>query len=178
MAFRSKQDPLEHVPTMRRYARSLCRDVDAADDLVHDALVRAYDGADGFRPDGSLRNWLLGIVRNSFLGDLRRRRAEDARYDALASLLTDRIEPVQEKRAYLQQTLDRFMQLPDAQREVIHLISIEGLGYQEAAALLDIPVGTVMSRLSRARAALRTLDAEAETRAITSLRIVGGKDAD
>lgn len=178
MAFHKKLDPLEHVPTMRRYARSLCRNEDAADDLVHDALVRAYDGAESFRSGGSLRNWLLGIVRNSFLGDLRRRRAEDARHEALASLLTDRIEPVQENRAYLRQTLERFMRLSEAQREVIHLVSVEGLGYQEAATLLDIPVGTVMSRLSRARAALRALDAEAEARAIDSLRIVGGRDVD
>lgn len=176
MAFRKDQNPLIHLPAMRRYARTLSRSEEDADDLVHDALLHAYEGAGTFRPGASLRNWLLAIVRNRFYSHVRRRKAEAVHYKRLALLLTDRVAPGQEHQAYLRQIVTRFLQLPEQQREVLHLIGIEGLGYQEAATLLDVPVGTVMSRLSRARASLRALESEAQTTALRGLHIVGGKD--
>lgn len=172
MAFRTDQNPADHVDAMRRYARALCRSDENADDLVHDALVRAYEGAGTFRPGGSLRAWLLSIVRNSFLGDLRKRKAEGIRHDRLAALMAERAEPEQEHQAYLRQIVTRFLHLPEPQREVLYLITIEEMSYQEAAAFLDVPIGTVMSRLSRARATLRAIETDAEAKAIGHLRIV------
>ena len=176
MRFQKRQAVLDHVPAMRRYARALSRDDDVAEDIVQDALVRAYEGASTFRPGASLKNWLLAIVRNSFFGDLRRSKAEHLRQERMALLLVDHVEPHQEQQAYLRQIVDRFLMLSAAQREVLHLISIEGLSYQQAAEILDVPIGTVMSRISRARAALRALETDAEARAAHHLRIVGGRD--
>lgn len=177
MGSRNDQDLLDHVPAMRRYARALSRGHEAADDLVHDALVRAYEGAAGFRPQGSLKHWLLAIVRNCFLSGLRRHKAEAARHEAFALMRGEHVEAGQEQRAYLGQIAQRFADLPDHQRETLYLVTIEGLDYHEAAQLLGVPIGTVMSRLSRARAGLRAIEAAAETHAIGSLRIVGGRDA-
>ncbi|ARS25830.1 sigma-70 family RNA polymerase sigma factor [Sphingomonas sp. KC8] len=176
MRFQKRQSVLDHVPAMRRYARALSRDDDIADDIVQDALVRAYEGADTFRAGASLKNWLLAIVRNSFFGDLRRNKAENLRHERLALLLIDHVEAQQERQAYLRQIIDRFLMLSASQREVLHLISIEGLSYQEAAEVLDVPIGTVMSRISRARSALRALEIDAETKAAHQLYIVGGRD--
>ncbi|MCM8730076.1 sigma-70 family RNA polymerase sigma factor [Hephaestia sp. GCM10023244] len=176
MAFRTKHNPIEHIPAMRRYARALSRDVDAADDIVQDALLSAYDRAETFRTDGSLKGWLLAIVRNRFLDATRRAKADHERHERLALLAADHERAAQEHQAYLAQVLARFEALPETQRETLHLISVEGLSYRDAAAVLDVPVGTVMSRLSRARAALRSLESDAEGGAVRALRVVGGKD--
>lgn len=176
MTFRIRHNPIEHIPAMRRYARALSRDADTADDIVQDALLSAYDRVETFRTGGSLKSWLLAIVRNAFIDMIRRTRADHERHERLALLTADHERAGQEHQAYLAQVLARFEALPEAQRETLHLISVEGLSYQEAAAVLDVPLGTVMSRLSRARAALRALESDAESRAVRTLRIVGGKD--
>lgn len=171
-----RDDVVNHLPAMRRYARALTRGDQTADDLVHDALLRAYDGAATFRSGNMLRGWLLTIVRNSFISAMRRSKSEavrDANYSAIAEA---HAEGGQEHAAYLAQIARRFADLPEQQRAVLHLIAVEGLNYQEAAVVLDIPIGTVMSRLSRARAALRSIEESAERQAATSLRIVGGTD--
>jgi len=178
MTFWKNQNPIEHLSAMRRYARALSGRDESADDIVQDALVRAYEGASSFRSGTSLRNWLLTIVRNCFLGEIRRRKADDARHLQLAETLADQAAPDQESQAYLGQVVSRFLQLPDTQREVLFLISIEGMSYLEAAELLDVPIGTVMSRLSRARATLRTIEVEAEVHALRHLRLVGNGNDD
>lgn len=170
-------DPLEHLPTVRRYARSLARDPVAADDLVQDALLRAYEKRHTFRGE-QLRGWLLAIVHSTFLNGVRRRRAEEGRVDKIALLTPQAADPAQEHSMRLAQIQAAFLDLPDDQRAALHLVTVEGLSYAEAAAVMQTPMGTLMSRLGRARAALRRFEGahgESDDRQ-ARLRVVGGKD--
>ena len=160
---------------MRRYARSLTRDESAADDVVQDAILKALEKRDSFRPDGSRRGWLLAIVHNIFVSRLRREQSEANRTARFAEAMIDRIEPDQEHAALLHEVAQAFAALPEHHRAVLHLIAVEGQSYQEAAAILGVPVGTVMSRLSRARAALRRAQGM-EAGESPGLRIIGGRD--
>lgn len=149
---------------------------------MQDALVRAYEHRDSFRPDGQLRNWLLALLHNTFVSVWRSRRAARAREARAAQLAPDRAGPAQESAVRLAQLRDAFFALPEDQRATFHLVVIEGLSYADAAAAQDIPVGTVMSRLARARAALRDFEADVPSARVfgrsapPSLRIVGGQD--
>jgi RNA polymerase sigma-70 factor (ECF subfamily) len=166
---------------LRRYARSLTRDENLAEDLVQEALVRAYEGRGSFRSGGNLRGWLLSILHNTFIDDRRRHVAELRRLEQVAALPDTVAPPEQESRVRLQQVQTAFMSLPDEQRAALHLVAIEGLSYQEAANALRIPIGTLTSRLARARATLREFEAGADLAQPSqskrpSLRIVGGSD--
>ena len=183
----SSDDVMAQLAPLRRYARALIRDETQAEDLVHDALVHAYERRSTFRPGANLRNWLLSILHNTFIDGYRRRQAE-LRREVEAARLADLTFPAeQESRLHLQQISRAFLALPDEQRAVLHLVAIEGLTYQEAANALSIPIGTLMSRLSRARAALRAseennrsatpaLPAAADRPPFSNLRLVGGSD--
>ena len=167
---------------LRRYARSLTRDESQAEDLVQDALVRAYERQGSFRSGGNLRGWLLSILHNTFVDGRRRHLAEARRLAQAAITVEPASPPEQESRIRLQQIQAAFMSLPDEQRAALHLVAIEGLPYQEAAAALGIPIGTLMSRLGRARAALRAYEAGSATSQSAqgaprpNLRIIGGSD--
>ncbi len=163
---------------MRRYARSLARDEIVADDVVQDALLKALEKRHTFRMDGSPRRWLLSIVHNIFISARRREQAEARRDVRFAQTLVDRLEPDQEHAACLREVARAFAALPEHHRAVLHLVAVEGQSYQEAAAILEVPIGTVMSRLSRARAALRSPERAAAARDGDRLRIIGGQDAD
>lgn len=169
------------LPVLRRYARSLTRDDTDAEDLVHDALVRAYERRGSFDAErggaaGGLRGWLLSVLHNVFI-DRRRLNAARTRREAQAGELADTVAaPAQEHSLRLAQVRDAFMDLPEEQRAALHLVAIEGLGYAEAASALGIPQGTLMSRLSRARAALRAVEDGAGAGRSSRLRIVGGAD--
>jgi len=172
---------------MRRYARSLTRDEQAADDVVQDALLKALEKRHLFRPDGSRRGWLLAIVHNIFVSTRRREEARARRDTRFARMLTDHLDPDQEHAATLQQVARAFAALPEHYRAILHLVAVEGQSYQEAAAILDIPIGTVMSRLSRARAALRQAEGAMPEKAgigggegsdRSRFRIVGGRNDD
>jgi len=162
------------LPRLRSYARALTRDAVAADDLVQDALLRAYERASTYRSDRSLRAWLLSILHNIFI-DQKRREGSERRRDARMTLLNEGLvaQGDQEQAVYLRELSLRFDALPEDHRAVISLISVQGLSYQEAAATLGVPVGTVMSRLHRARTALR----EPSAGEAAKLHIVGGKNA-
>ncbi|MCF1463696.1 sigma-70 family RNA polymerase sigma factor [Agrobacterium vitis] len=188
-------DVIGQLAALRRYALSLVRNnADEAEDLVNDALVRAYEHQNSFRRGGNIRQWLFSILHNTHVDSLRRRRSA-ARRDALAADLVDPfIGAEQEHVVRLAQVRRAFLDLPEEQRQALHLVAIEELSYQEAAEVLDIPMGTLMSRLSRARARLRDLEmTDAGRRALpapvekpahrgqgsqkqTGLRIVGGSD--
>jgi RNA polymerase sigma-70 factor (ECF subfamily) len=172
---------------MRRYARALTRDENAAEDLVHDALVRAYEKRSTFRLGGNLRTWILSILHNTFIDGQRRLKAEQRRVSETAETLEAHFPASQDTALRLQQIRGAFLRLPDEQRSVLHLIAIEGMKYQEAADALGIPIGTLMSRLGRARAALREFEeggaassaADASPAdpkdARAKLRVVGGR---
>lgn len=151
-------DVLANLAPMRRYARALTRDEIAAEDLVHDALVRAYEKRSTFRLGGNLRTWILSILHNTFIDGQRRLKAEQSRVSETAELSESCFPAIQESAIRLQQIKQAFLSLPDEQRSALHLVAIEGMKYQEAADTLGIPIGTVMSRLGRARAALRLFE--------------------
>jgi len=178
----SRFDVFGELATLRRYARTLARDDSDAEDLVQDALVRAYEKRDSFRPGRALRPWLLSILHNAFIDGIRNRRAEARRIARAAEVAVKEAPPVQDHAVRLAELREAFMALPEEQRAVLHLVALEGLGYQQAADTLGIPIGTLMSRLSRARAALRALEAApADAQASRAqppvrLRVVGGSD--
>ena len=173
-----KFNVLGELPRLRRYARTLTRNDIDAEDLVHDALVRAYEKRGSFRAGVDLRVWLLSIMYNIFIDGTRARGAEAQRLKRVGELVDQEILPAQEHHVRLYQIRQAFIELPDEQSAALHLIAIEGLSYSEAAAALGIPVGTLMSRIARARNALRAVEdpdiaASAKQR---HLRVVGGWD--
>ena len=171
---RNPFDVIGQLGALRRYARSLTRNAEDAEDLVHDALVNAYERKATFRTGASVRNWLMSILHNTHIDRLRRRQSAERRIDAAAELAPKSAEPTQDHSVRLKQVQSAFFALPEEQRAALHLVAIEELSYQEAAAALGIPVGTLMSRLSRARARLRSF--EDEPRQISHLRLIGGAD--
>jgi RNA polymerase sigma-70 factor (ECF subfamily) len=144
----------ELLPRLRRFALWLTRDLSAADDLVQSALERALSRRASKREEGDLRPWLFRIVYRQFLDGRRR----SQRYARLLERVRDVDEPQSpsaERDALARSALAAFEQLPAEQRSLLLWISVEGLSYQQAADILEVPIGTVMSRLSRARQSLR-----------------------
>jgi len=145
---------LAELPRLRRYARAMLGDRAAADDLVQDTLERAWSRIAQWRPGSDLRAWLFGIMHNLRIDQLRR--------NGLPTTSLDEDEvaevPVRPTQSDLLEVMDlesALRQLPDDQREVLLLVALEEMSYADIAALLGIPVGTVMSRLSRGRERLR-----------------------
>jgi RNA polymerase sigma-70 factor (ECF subfamily) len=143
------------IPGLRRYAHALLREREAADDLVQDTLERALAGWSQRRRDGDLRAWLFTIQRNLFLAGLRRtkRAAPRAGPDLLDQLPDASADPA--SGLGLRDILAGLEALPEEQRSVLLLVAVEDLSYAEAASVLGVPVGTIMSRLSRARERMR-----------------------
>lgn len=142
------------IPHLRRYARGLYSDRERADDLVQDTLERAWNRYSLWQKRGEVRAWMFGIMHNLFVDRMRseRNRPEEAVGDDFPDVPQratqfDRLEL---------RDLDRLLQrLPPDLREILLLIGVEGLSYRDAADVLAVPIGTVMSRLSRARERLR-----------------------
>ncbi|GGE32977.1 RNA polymerase sigma factor [Agaricicola taiwanensis] len=168
-------DVLGQLGALRRYAGSLTRDAADAEDLVHDTLVRAYERRGTFRRGGNIRAWLLSILHNTFVDRIRSHRSAAAREEQAGVLADMAGDPTQEHSVRLTQIREAFLALPEPQRAALHLVAIEGLSYQEAADALGISIGTLMSRIGRARAALRQME-EGGASAARHLRIVGGRD--
>jgi RNA polymerase sigma-70 factor (ECF subfamily) len=143
------------IPHLRRYARYIRRDFDAADDLVQECLARAIAKIHTWQPGTNLRAWLFVILRNCHIDEIRRSRQMDSVDDRVADEPSLTTPASQEMRLMLSEVRDAFLALSEEHREVLLLVVIEGLPYEEAAAILGTPVGTVRSRLSRARQALR-----------------------
>lgn len=147
----------EHIPRLRRYARALTGDRVRADDLVQDCLARAWEKRGLWRRGTDLRAWLFTILHNIFVNDVRRRRSRPELL-ALDETELEVPQPADADGALVLRDLEAALRLlPDEQRAVLLLVSLEEMRYQEVAHTLDIPVGTVMSRLSRARERLRVL---------------------
>ncbi|WP_431523340.1 sigma-70 family RNA polymerase sigma factor [Mesorhizobium captivum] len=168
-------DIVGQLGSLRRYARSLTRDSADAEDLVHDALVRAYERRATFRTGGNPRAWLLAIVHNIFIDRMRSRRSEAARIEQAGHLADQSLAASQDHSVRLAQVREAFLALPEEQRSALHLVAIEGLSYAQAAEVSGMPLGTLMSRIGRARAALREMEDGAPARGKNHLRIVGGE---
>jgi len=145
----------ELIPRMRRFAVSLTRHPSSADDLVQASLERALSSWGGKRAEGDLRAWLFSILYRQFIDAQRRGK----RYARMLEFFTGRgdAQPSVERTVVARSTLEAFDRLPAEQRALLLWVSVEGLSYKEVAEILDVPTGTVMSRLSRARQALRQL---------------------
>ncbi len=168
-------DIRSHLDALRRYARILIRSDQDAEDLVQGALLRAFERRASFREGGDPRVWLMSILHNHFIDQRRSRLASAAREQAWVEVNPGFALPQGEHAARLAQLRGAFLALPEDQREALHLVAVEGLGMAEAAAVLDVPVGTLMSRVARARAALRRFENGTEKPA-PGLRVVGGRD--
>ena len=161
------------IPALRRYARALMRDRASADDLVQDCLERAVSRWYQ-RRDGDLRAWLFTILHNLAVNQFRKT-ASRGRHVTIDETNEDSFgeAAAQEQKLMYQDVLAKLARLPADQREVLLLVAVEDLSYAEAAKVLGIPVGTVMSRLSRARDRLQQeIEGTAAPTNVVSLRRV------
>lgn len=152
----SRSQLLACIPRLRRYARALVGDRAGADDLVQDTMERGWLKLGSFLPDGDMRAWLFSIMHNLRLDQLRKPSLttvelddEDASLPAMAASQSHGLE--------LRDLQAALLQLPLEQREVLLLVVLEEMRYEDIALTLNIPLGTVMSRLSRGREKLRTI---------------------
>ena len=151
---------VEQIPRLRRYARALVGDPAQADDLVQDCLERAWRRLHLWEPGSDLRAWLFTVLHNLHV-DAARKRARAPRMQTLESATAEPPSlPAQEVNLEVHDLAKALARLPDGQRVVVLLIGLEGMSYAEAASVLAIPVGTVMSRLHRGRERLRILMSE------------------
>lgn len=151
---RTRPDLIEHLPRLRRYARALTGEMTRADDLVQDTLERALVKIDLWQPGSDLRAWLFTLMHNLFVNQTRVRRPPDS---ALDDALDIAVSGGQMEALGARDIHAALARLPDQQREVMLLIGLEQFSYDEAAQVIGVPVGTVMSRLSRARERMRQM---------------------
>ena len=145
---------VELIPRLRRYARALAGERVAADDLVQDTLERAWSKFHLYRRGTDLRAWLFTVMHNVYVNQLRASRPVAQLDDDLPELA----QPARESDGLVLRDLDAAIRrLPPDQREVLLLVALEEMSYDEAAGTLGIPIGTVMSRLARAREKLRLM---------------------
>ncbi|MFG1345975.1 sigma-70 family RNA polymerase sigma factor [Xanthobacter autotrophicus DSM 431] len=153
---------LEFLPALRAFARSLTRNRTEADDLVQETLLKALSNIDKFDPGTNLRAWLFTILRNTYYTEIRKRRRESDGISALSHQDTN-IGPSQEWSATLSSLKDALSHLPDDQREALVLVGAAGLSYEEAAEVCGCALGTIKSRVNRARNKLLALMGADET---------------
>ena len=148
------------VPRLRRFAYTLCGNREEGDDLVQTACVKALGRLEQYQAGTRLDSWMFRIVQTSHIDQIRRRQRQGGPVDPEAvERLSDggRAAGQSEHRLLLARLRRAIAELPEEQRAVMALVAIEGYAYKEAAAILETPVGTVMSRLARARARLLPL---------------------
>jgi RNA polymerase sigma-70 factor (ECF subfamily) len=145
------------IPRMRRYARALTRNTAKADDLVQSSLVRALEKQHLWEPGSNLRAWLFTILHNQHVNDVRHSLRQGSLRPVEDAEPVWSVEPVADASLQLRDLQRAINTLSHEQREVLLLVGLEGMRYEQVANILDIPVGTVRSRLSRARTTLRLL---------------------
>ncbi len=158
------EEIIQLLPRLRRFARALVGNAHDADDLVQIAIERALARSQQLRTDASLAGWMFGILRNAWIDEVRSRVRRNRLFapEELGAQVADPAGGRQAESLMVQQAVAG---LSEEQREVIGLVLIEGLSYREAADILEVPVGTVTSRLARAREALQaTLGTSPEER--------------
>ena len=144
------------VPDLRAFAKTFHRDAARADDLVQEAILKAWSNQDKFKPGTNMKAWLFTILRNTFLTEIRKKRREVEDVDgAFAAGLSDK--PRQESAIEMGEFHAALKQLSEDQREALILVGASGFSYEEAAQICDCAPGTVKSRVSRARTRLAEL---------------------
>lgn len=144
------------LPRLRRFARAITRDVHDADDLVQLSIERALVRCEQWRPESGFESWMFGVMRNAWIDEIRSRGRRDRLFAAeeAGENVGDDGGETEVRRLAVQRAVQS---LPEEQRLAVALVLIEGLSYREAADVLEIPIGTVTSRLARAREALQKL---------------------
>ena len=151
-----RDEIIDHLPAMRAFALSLTRNEPDADDLVQDAVVKAWRAFGSFEQGSNLQAWLFTILRNAFYSDLRRMRRESVgRIEDIANLTAER--PAHEGRLAIRDFEKAFALLPPEQREALTLVGASGMSYEDAAVTCRVPMGTIKSRINRGRARLQDL---------------------
>ncbi|MGH6873694.1 MAG: sigma-70 family RNA polymerase sigma factor [Aestuariivirgaceae bacterium] len=150
---RLREELLASVRSLRAFAVSLCGQPDRADDLVQETLVKAWSNIDSFQEGTNLQAWLFTILRNHYYSEIRKRRreVEDTDGQYAARLAT---HPPQQGHLDLADFKEALRELPDDQREALILVGASGFSYEEAAGICNVAVGTIKSRVSRARSHL------------------------
>lgn len=181
----SSSDPrdelIEHLPAMRAFAMSLTHNPATADDLVQDAVVKAWGNFDKFQPGTNLRAWLFTILRNTYYSLYRKRRREVEDPDGtMAGQLSEK--PAHDGHLAMTDFREAFAKLTDEQREVLVLVGAEGFSYEDAAEMCGCAVGTIKSRTNRARKRLAELmhlddEDELEMTDAATLAVVQGTPA-
>ncbi len=157
-AGQSLRDQIEALlPRLTRYARVLTRDVVAADDLVQDCIARALAKIHLWEPGTDLRAWLFAILHSQHINSLRRDARRRASIDMLKAQQASTQLPNQHDRLEFREVERALAKLPENQRSLILLVGLEGMGYEDAASVVKIPLGTVRSRIGRGRETLRRL---------------------
>jgi RNA polymerase sigma factor (sigma-70 family) len=147
---------VESIPALRAFARSLVNDPTEADDLIQETLTKAIAKAHQFQPGTQLRSWLFTILRNTFYTRYgKMKRESPGGPDCVAALPW--VPATQEWSAELRAVMAAVRRLPRTQREALVLVAMLGVEYEEAARICDCPIGTIKSRLNRARAHLKAL---------------------
>ncbi len=159
----------EHIPRLRRYARALAGDRARADDLVQDTLERAWGKFHLWRRGSDLRAWLFSIMHNVYVNGVRKGSAVPMLLPLEEDALDVPVRAAQEDGLQVRDVHAALACLPQEQREVLLLVGLEEMRYEEVAKVLDVPLGTVMSRLSRGRERLRQIMAGG---AVPALRVV------
>ena len=151
-----RQGLISFLPNLRAFAIALCGDADRADDLVQDTMLKAWNSLDTFQEGTNLRAWLFTILRNTYFSECRRRRREvpDDDGEYVAQLC---VPPSQHGAVDAQDVLRALKELTDDQREALILVGAEGFAYEEAAEICGCAVGTIKSRVSRARTRLQEI---------------------
>lgn len=151
-----REQIVDYLPEMRAFALSLTRNATSADDLVQDAVIKAWKSFHQFQSDTNLRAWLFTILRNTFYSDLRKRRREISHaQEAMAEDPSDGqgADPM----IAVMDFEKAFSMLPDEQREALTLVGASGMSYEEAAETCGVAIGTIKSRINRGRKRLAEL---------------------
>jgi RNA polymerase sigma-70 factor, ECF subfamily len=159
----TRAEMLKAIPKLKAFAVSLCRNADRADDLVQETLLRAWASSTNFQPGTSMIPWLATILRNQFYSEYRKYRREVADVDGIHAAM---LESPADQFAHIEceELHEALEKLPDDMRQAIVMVGALGLSYEEAARTQNCPIGTIKSRVHRARTCLAAmLDAEEPT---------------
>lgn len=152
------------IPALRRYARALMRDPERADDLVQDCLERSVSRFEQFTPGTNLRTWLFTIMHNLYCDEMRRVRRRGPHVPVSEWESSAQTPPTQSSAVEMREFEEAFKRLPERDQQLLMLVAVEGFSYEEVSEVLDVAVGTVKSRLFRARGRLRALQEERRAR--------------
>ncbi len=153
-----RNDLVKELPYLRRFARGLCGDASLADDLVQDCVERALKKNHLYDPERPFRAWLYAVLRNIYVSNWRR----NAKFTGAKNVddlvgLEGSVQPDQDSNFSITLITEALDTLPAQQREVLVLISLEEMSYKDASEIIGVPIGTIMSRLSRARSHLQNI---------------------